>query len=214
MSGIFGIDEVFELLGKDALSIETVNKKSRESIEVEGFKVYRQSLRYATFYQKGTTCVCCGRQGAYFKLEEDTDGTSPERRHFNLYSEDGMLMTKDHIRPLKLKGEDHIDNMQTLCEECNKAKGSKYSCMLETIVARNTENPENEHNFLKLEDAVVYICDKRHILGNKSKPGKLARKVVKVTQDILNAINMKEPYNGFEWFIEDRLWEGKSYGEQ
>lgn len=84
---------------------------------------------------------------------------------------------------------------------------------METIVARNTENPENEHNFLKLEDAVVYICDKRHILGNKSKPGKLARKVVKVTQDILTAINTKEPYNGFEWFIEDRLWEGKSYGE-
>lgn len=65
MSNIFSVKEVFDLLGKDALSIEVVNKKNRESIEVDGFKVYRQSLRYATFYQKGTTCACCGRQGAY-----------------------------------------------------------------------------------------------------------------------------------------------------
>ena len=208
---IFGINEVFTMLGDEALNIKEVNKKSRTNLDINGFKVYRESLRYATFYQKGTTCACCGRRGAYFKLEEDTDSNSPDRRHFNLYSEDGVLMTKDHIRPRKLKGTDHIDNMQTMCELCNKEKGSKYSIALETIVARNISNPDNELKFLELEDAVVHICDKRHILSSKSKPGKLARKVVDVTRDLIHALTVNEPYDGYDWFIETRIWEGESY---
>lgn len=208
---IFGINEVFTMLGNEALNIKEVNKKSRTSLDVNGFKVYKESLRYATFYQKGTICACCGRRGAYFKLEEDTDGNSPDRRHFNLYSEDGVLMTKDHIRPRKLKGPDHIDNMQTMCELCNKEKGSKYSITLETIVARNIANPDNELKFLELEDAVIHICDKRHILSSKSKPGKLARKVVDVTRDLIHALTVNEPYDGYDWVIENRIWEGESY---
>lgn len=214
MSNIFGIREVFELLGNEALNIESVNKKSRTDIDVNGFKVYRESLRYATFYQKGTKCACCGKEGAYFKLEADENGEGfADRRHFNLYAEDGTLMTKDHIRPRKLGGKDVISNMQTMCVECNRAKGSKYSVELETIVARNIENPEHELTFLELEDAVVHICDKRHILSSGIKPGKLTRKVVEITRDLISALTVNEPYDGYDWVIEKRLWKGKSYGE-
>lgn len=210
---IFGINEVFTMLGQEALNIKEVNKKSRTNLDINGFKVYRESLRYATFYQKGTKCACCGKEGAYFKLEEDIEGKGLNRRHFNLYAEDGTLITKDHIRPRKLNGKDHIDNMQTMCEICNKAKGSKYDIMLSTIVGRNLANPEKELNFLDLEDAVVHICDKRHLLSRSKKPGKLARQVVDITKDLIHALTVNEPYDGYNWFIEDRLWQGKSYEE-
>ena len=49
----------------------------------------------------------CGKDGAYFKLEEDTEGRSSNRRHFNLYAAEDILMTKDHIRPKKLKGKSY-----------------------------------------------------------------------------------------------------------
>lgn len=118
-------------------------------------------------------------------------------------------MTKDHIRPKKLGGLDVVDNLQTMCVECNKAKGSIYNKPIETIVAQNTENPENKHYFIKLDDAVVYLCDKRHILSSKSKPGKLARKVALITRDLIHALTVvNEPYAGYYWFIEDKVWEG------
>jgi 5-methylcytosine-specific restriction endonuclease McrA len=114
------VDEVFNLLGKDALSISKVDKE-RPSIEVEGFKVYTQSLRYATFYQKGCKCVTCGREGVYFQL--DSGDNKRSRRHFNLYAADDTLMTKDHILPKKHCGKNTVDNMQTMCVICNRAKG-------------------------------------------------------------------------------------------
>lgn len=209
MQNIFPVDVVFTILGDEALKIQSVNKKSRTNIKVNGFDVYQQSLRYATFYQKGTKCACCGKEGIYFKLEADKDGLSAEtRRHFNLYAEDGTLMTKDHIRPKKLGGLDVVDNLQTMCVECNKAKGSIYNKPIETIVAQNTENPDNKHYFINLDDAVVYLCDKRHILSSKSKPGKLARKVVAITRDLIHALTVNEPYAGYHWFVEDKVWEG------
>ena len=97
----YTIDEVFSMLGEENLLIEEV-KGCRESIEVEGFQVYRRSMRYATFYQKGCKCVKCGKEGTYFQLDADREGASADsRRHFNLYAEDGTLMTKDHILPKK-----------------------------------------------------------------------------------------------------------------
>ena len=60
----YTVDEVFNMLGEEALSInEEGYRRNRKSIEVEGFKVYTESLRYATFYQKGCTCVTCGKVG-------------------------------------------------------------------------------------------------------------------------------------------------------
>ena len=117
----YSITDVFNILGEDALTVERIDRKSRDSIEVEGHKVYRQSLRYATFYQKGCTCATCGKVGTHFELDP---GDNSSRRHFNLYAEDGTLMTKDHIVPKKHGGEDIISNMQTMCVYCNSAKGA------------------------------------------------------------------------------------------
>jgi 5-methylcytosine-specific restriction endonuclease McrA len=120
----YTIEEVFNLLGKDALMLSSISRSKRTSIEVNGFKVYRQSLRYATFFQKGCKCVCCGREGTYFQL--DHGDNAAQRRHFNLYTADGVLMTKDHILPKALGGRDVISNMQTMCVYCNGKKAANY----------------------------------------------------------------------------------------
>lgn len=116
----YSVTDVFNMLGKDALMVEHVERSARDSIEVEGYKVYRQSLRYATFYQKGCTCVACGKVGTYFELDP---GDNDSRRHFNLYASDGTLMTKDHVVPKKHGGKNTINNMQTMCVVCNCTKG-------------------------------------------------------------------------------------------
>jgi 5-methylcytosine-specific restriction endonuclease McrA len=117
----YSVTDVFNMLGTDALTVEFIDRKSRDSVEVEGYQVYRQSLRYATFYQKGCTCAACGKVGTYFELDP---GDNISRKHFNLYADDGTLMTKDHIVPKKHGGKNTISNMQTMCVTCNCAKGA------------------------------------------------------------------------------------------
>jgi len=121
----YSIEEVFEMIGKDHLmrTNEIGRKYDKDKdIIIDGYKVRKNSLRYMTFYQKGTTCVCCGRKGSYFKLEKGDAAGDVNRRHFNLYSDDGVLMTKDHIIPKSKGGKNNIDNMQTMCVICNEKK--------------------------------------------------------------------------------------------
>ena len=121
MKEIFTVQEVFDLIGEEYLNQKTLYGR-KNYILVDGYKVRCGSLRYMTFYQKGIQCICCGRKGSYFKLESDNN--NPERKHFNLYSDDGVLMTRDHIIPKSLGGKDCIDNMQTMCVKCNENKGN------------------------------------------------------------------------------------------
>lgn len=208
----YSIGEVYTILGVEALSIKEVNKKSRTNVEVDGFQVYRESLRYATFYQTGTKCVCCGREGSYFVLSADKDGNNADtRRHFNLYSEDGVLMTKDHIRPKKLGGKDHIDNMQTMCEHCNKLKGSKYDIAIPTIVGVNIDNENDIVKYLTIEDAVFSICERKHIYRGGYKPGKFARRMINETLDFIQVLDENIPYCNRVWSTQNLIWDGESY---
>lgn len=118
----YGIDEVFTLIGNDYLIGDKVIDKKAD-VEIDGYLVHRSSLRYKVFYQKGTVCCRCGRKGAYFTLDKETAEYDGNRRHFNLYSEDNVLMTKDHILPRSMGGKDKVSNMQTMCVHCNVKKG-------------------------------------------------------------------------------------------
>lgn len=122
----YGITEVFHAIGKENLELESPPyDKNSYDIQFDGYLVHPHSLRYMTFYQKGTDCVCCGRKGAYFTLDRENRFYKGQRRHFNLWSEDGIMITKDHIVPKKYGGTDHISNMQTMCSKCNAKKGSR-----------------------------------------------------------------------------------------
>lgn len=93
------------------------------TVSDQEFVVKLLSLRLLLF-KRNTTCVSCGRKGSYFSLDLPINHRRP---HLNLYSEDGVLMTKDHIIPKSLGGPDKLDNLQTMCVECNSKKGANYT---------------------------------------------------------------------------------------
>ena len=205
MSKLYSIDEVFTMLGEDILSKKDALIKS-ESINVDGYHVYVDSWRYRTFYQKGTKCACCGKEGKYFKLHPDS--SNAERAHFNLYSEDGMLLTKDHIIPKSLSGKDCIDNFQTYCEECNRNKGNTLPENVSVKLKQKIE-PKYEiqcedlqtgkiNKFVNVEQAAKWLCHQKINAGN-IKPKDLINRVVKTTIKVSIAITGESEYYGFKW---------------
>ena len=208
MSHKYSIDEVFDMLGRDTLN-QTGELIKFESIEVDGYLVYKDSWRYRTFYQKGLKCACCNRVGSYFKLH--TDSKNIERAHFNLFAEDGTMMTKDHIIPKSKGGPDCIENFQTMCEECNKEKKDTMPDLIPNvklnkvprmeIKATKVGNPKDIHLFSTLEDAVKYVvANILHVYSKKDRPQKeIASMAIRATIKLTTSLNGIEPYCGYNW---------------
>lgn len=106
------IETVLPLLGQE------------DKVELKGHEVNVRSCRLHCFSQS-LTCTECGLTGKFFAIENHTD----ENPHLNLYTidEEGneILMTKDHIVPKSKGGSNHIDNLQTMCIECNEEKADE-----------------------------------------------------------------------------------------
>ena len=88
----------------------------------EGDRISMHSQRYKLFRHKGVKCVACPTKGTHFRIERHG---RKGRFHLNLYSDDGTMMTKDHIKAKSKGGKDKLSNYQPMCEDCNKAKGSR-----------------------------------------------------------------------------------------
>ena len=190
----YGIDDVFDLIGEQHLLGNLATEKNKYDMIVDGFNVRPLSLRYKTFYQKGTKCVCCGKEGTHFKLCGD-EGTN--RRHFNLYADDGTLMTKDHIIPKARGGRNVISNMQTMCEDCNKAKGA--SCPGFTQIV-GIDRKGKEISFLTIEKAAYHVAI--HIIkagSRKIKKEDAIKAAISCVTRIQAAIKNKTEYNGYYW---------------
>ncbi len=63
----------------------------------------KASLRQQVFKRDNFSCLWCGRSNA-----------------------EGVKLNADHIIPEAFGGEATIDNLGTLCENCNKSKGPEY----------------------------------------------------------------------------------------
>ena len=210
MSIKYSVDEVFNLLGEDTLK-ETGKLIKSDSIEFNGYQIYKDSWRYRTFYQKGLRCACCGRIGTYFKLK--TDSKNIERAHFNLFSEDGTLMTKDHIIPRSKGGPDCIENFQTMCEECNSKKRDIMPEIIPDvelvrrkkaeIKAVSVDKPWDVHLFYTIENAVKWVVKEHLKLYSKSKKSmsreEVVQTVIRATIRLNIALNGTEPYCGYNW---------------
>lgn len=118
---IHTIEQIRELT-KDVLFEED---KRNAKVDLDGDFIKGNSQRYQTFFTKGIKCVCCGIEGKYFAKERAIRDKS---YHLNLYAIDEsgkeVLMTKDHILPKSKGGKNYIDNYQTMCINCNVAKGN------------------------------------------------------------------------------------------
>lgn len=111
--GTFTIEEVLPFLPQGRKVFFT---------EMHGdLTVSLNSLRYQVF-QKSLSCNCCGITGDRFLLQHFRKEPY-YKSHLNLFA-GSTLMTKDHIVPRSLGGNDSLSNLQTLCSFCNTLKGS------------------------------------------------------------------------------------------
>lgn len=112
---LFGIETVFDMFWRDHKKAkrEREREKKRDkrrqeyqdrrmANDAEHAKVTR-ALRYDVLRRDGFKCVRCGRG-----------------------REDGVKLHVDHIVPVSRDGKSTMDNLQTLCEDCNCGKGNKY----------------------------------------------------------------------------------------
>lgn len=108
--------------------LQLVGENEKAEIEVNGV-VYTAKLdtQRLLSFKKSVKCSKCGRVGTIISLDNHISSPNSLTPHFNLYCvEDGkfLLMTRDHIVPLKKNGKNSEDNSQTLCEFCNSIKGA------------------------------------------------------------------------------------------
>ena len=195
----YSVNEVFNMIGEEFLMQEGDSSKSSRDMIVDGFNVRPKSLRYMTFYQKGTKCVCCGKEGTHFKLCGDPN---TNRRHFNLYADDGTLMTKDHIVPASKGGQDKISNMQTMCADCNSAKGNESDVKNEYVVGRKNDKEIVFSTIEKAVYALVYTYGKQ--VKKKTVREDAVRIAITTTIKFLNALENGTNYCGYTWTKEMR----------
>lgn len=96
-----------ETIGKVLSKRETAREVDAQIAECR-IKVM-PALRWQVFQRDDWKCVACGRQ-----------------------SHDGVLLHVDHILPRSKGGKDALDNLQTLCGECNLGKSNRDSTNLRT----------------------------------------------------------------------------------
>jgi 5-methylcytosine-specific restriction endonuclease McrA len=123
----YSVERVLSIASK---FVDRSKKDPETRMDFDGDTMKMASDRYKCFAVSGTTCVSCGVEGQYFYKEKDH---SQEREvyHFNLYGIDKngneVQMTKDHIIPRSKGGANHVSNYQTMCSDCNEAKGDRIA---------------------------------------------------------------------------------------
>lgn len=192
------------MIGEDTLKKDSNLIKS-ESIKIDEYLIYKDSWRYRLFYQKGTKYVCCGKEGTYFELKPDVQKVG--RAHFNLFADDGTLITKDHIYPKSKGGPDCIENFQTMCEDCNKEKKAKIPKQIpegieikeetKEIKALNLSSHKYEY-FKNLEEASKFICRRFLRVCNKKAKDNMTQSI-RATIKLIGVIENKGTYCGYRW---------------
>jgi hypothetical protein len=133
------------------------HRKKVKTIILPNNHKYRLTDTFNLFMEKGNVCRACGKIGLYF-LEIPKKITKYESlSNIFLYTEDGKLMTGDHIIPKSAGGSGRMMNMQPMCTICNWVKDDKI--------------PEVEmdylYNYRQILDLVLSKHPQGTIIGDK-----------------------------------------------
>jgi 5-methylcytosine-specific restriction endonuclease McrA len=115
------------------------------------YTVYHDHKRLKVFVHKGRECVICDREGVLLLVTQEMKGKR-RKLHVDLYTEDFVLMTVDHIVPKaqarkigwSKQAIERLTNKQTMCDPCNGWKGDKQ-LSVEEIREILRPNRRNKH---------------------------------------------------------------------
>lgn len=117
---ILSIEEVFTAAKSTESSMFTINGV-----------VFKKTSSLLVILKHGMNCVCCGKSGLYFI---STDPQNSKHKYLRLMFEhtddntgEYAYMTKDHIVPKSVGGDDNITNYQPMCNLCNAKKANNVN---------------------------------------------------------------------------------------
>lgn len=137
--------------------------------------------RLRVFANKGKECVACGRLGTLLVISRETSKHRESRRkktvgsvHVDLYTDEFVLMTVDHIIPkyiCKQEGwttEDmeSLDNKQPMCDPCNSGKGHKIISPEELALRRQQLSNDKSRKVYGSEIVRELLPNIHAMLGN------------------------------------------------
>jgi 5-methylcytosine-specific restriction endonuclease McrA len=121
----YSVEEILPILGRVNFSAPKP-ERSKHQFTLPNGESYMVRVNTPRLHclKNNQACVWCGRAGNIFVLERSVEETP----HLNLYhftTKGGyLLMTQDHILPVSKGGGNTLDNLQTMCAQCNQAKGT------------------------------------------------------------------------------------------
>lgn len=76
-----------------------------------------RKLRLRLLLDSGGECAICGEIGSKIKVHDGFEFIDSKGKKFQI----------DHIVPVCHGGNKELDNLQVLCQDCNRKKGCKYA---------------------------------------------------------------------------------------
>lgn len=126
LDSVYKIEEIVPFIGQDKIQLGD-KKANCKSLRLKTFKNTYSILGKIQ-------CSHCLLEATEFRLERSS---LIDNLHLNLYSNDGILFTKDHIMPKSKGGKDNLLNTQTMCTKCNCSKGNSD----EVVNSSKNSNP-------------------------------------------------------------------------
>ena len=115
-----------------------------------------------------------------------------------IYTEDDILMTKDHIKPKIAGGKDIVDNLQPMCSICNSEKSGEYPGVVKLTHIKSGK----VRYFKNLEEATQQLIIDQFGQKCKKKSFKDTTKlIINTVYKIQEAYTTGSHYMNYKWEI-------------